>query len=75
MGLCYHRSEWCQDPVWGVSGGFPEEVILSEPEGQAGVDEMKGKENISGRGNSKGPDLGREEASVAGAEEVEHGRG
>ena len=39
-------------PNLGCEGGFPEEVILSEPEGQAGVDEMKGKENISGRGNS-----------------------
>lgn len=42
----------------GCEGGFPEEVILSEPEGKAGVDEMKEKENISDRGNSKDLALG-----------------
>lgn len=62
-------------PSLGCEGGFPEEVILSEPEGQPGVDEMKGKENISGRGNSKGPDLGGKKPVWLELSEVEHGRG
>lgn len=62
-------------PNLGCEGGFPEEVILSEPEGQAGVDEMKGKENISGRGNSKDPALGGKKPVWLELGEMEHGRG
>ena len=62
-------------PNLGCEGGFPEEVILSEPEGTAGVDEMIGKENISDRGKQQRSALGRKRPVWLELNEVEHGRG